>query len=133
MLASKWCPLNARLESSGWRVFTCESRSAGTGELVECGERAGAAVETGVRVAGVGDGDLTEGCRVADGTGAAEAGAAVSRRDSDITGATVLTAWPRTRVARVRVLTIFSHVHTRAAGTQDTTVSVHPSIHRQQE
>lgn len=98
-------------------MFTCKTRSAGAGELVEGGKRAGAAVETGVRVAGVCDGDLAQGSRVADGTGAPEFRAAVGRGDEHVAGAAVLTARPRSRVARVRVLTVLAHVHTRAAET----------------
>lgn len=100
-------------------LFTCETRSAGTGELVKGGKRAGAAVETGVRIAGVGDGDLAQGSRVADGTRAPEAGAAVGRGDAHVAGAAVLTARPGTRVARVGVLTVLAHVHARAAETHD--------------
>lgn len=100
-------------------MFTCETRSAGAGELVEGGKRAGAAVETGVRIAGVGDGDLAERSRVADGTGAPEARTAMGRGDTHVAGAAVLTARPGTRVARVGVLTVLAHVHTRAAETHD--------------
>lgn len=100
-------------------MFTCKTRSAGAGELVEGGKRAGAAVEAGVRIAGVGDGDLAEGSRVADGTGAPEARAAVGRGDTHVAGAAVLTARSRTRVARVGVLTVLAHVHARTTETHD--------------
>lgn len=103
-------------------MFTCKTRSAGAGELVEGGKRAGAAVEAGVRIAGVGDGDLAEGSRVADGTGAPEDRAAVGRGDTHVAGASVLTARSGTRVARVRVLTILAHVHARTTETHNTTI-----------
>lgn len=100
-------------------MFTCKTRSAGAGELVEGGKRAGAAVETGVRIAGVGDGDLAEGSRVADGTGAPEARAAVGRGDTYVAGAAVLTARSGARVAWVGVLTVLAHVHARTTETHD--------------
>lgn len=98
-------------------TLTCEAGSAGAAVFVQGGESASATVQTGVGVAGVGDGYLAERGRVADGAGAPEGGTAAVERDAHVTSAAVLAARTGASVARVGVLAVLSYIHGRTAVT----------------
>lgn len=73
------------------------------GQQLACG-----AVHTGVVVAGVGDGYLTQRRLVADGTAAVEPRA--RHREDDITGAAILTAGSWAGATGIQVLAVFPNV-----------------------
>lgn len=100
-------------------ILTGVSRGTSAGVGLEAAKAASAAIEARIGVAGVGHDDLAERRREAHGTRAREGGRRSWRR-AHVAGTSVLTAW--TRVARVRVLAVFAHVHRRAAATTQTTL-----------